>query len=58
MRRALALSLLVLGGASGLAAWWLLGREEPVSPPPAERGYGEIDRAEYEKWMQDLGYTD
>lgn len=39
--------------AASLGAWtWLRARAEP------EKRYGDIDRSEYEAWMQDLGYTE
>lgn len=58
-RRALfAIPALVVLAGGGAAAWWA-SRPAPPPPPPAEeRGYKDIERPEYEKWMQDLGYTE
>ncbi len=47
-------ALLLVAGA-GAGAWWLL---RPPPAPPAEKAYGDIPREEYERWMQDLGYTE
>ncbi len=49
-------ALALVGG--GVGAWYRFGRPEPEKPPVDERSYEEIDRAEYEAWMQDLGYTE
>jgi hypothetical protein len=43
-------------GASLFA--WRATRPEPPPPSSTERRYEDIDRAEYERWMQDLGYTE
>lgn len=37
---------------------WSSTRPEPAPTPPADRRYEDVDRAEYEAWMQDLGYTE
>ena len=37
----------------GGVAWYLRHAR-----PPADQGYGDIDREAYESWMQDLGYTE
>jgi hypothetical protein len=44
---------------SGALAYMAL-RPEPEPPPAldAEKSYDQIERPEYEKWMQDLGYTE
>lgn len=55
--------VLILGGSfvaalgSGALAYWQL-RPEPPPPVAVEQKYEDIKRAEYEKWMQDLGYTE
>lgn len=49
------ISLVLLGG---VGVWYKFARPEPPKPPVDERSYEEIERAEYEKWMQDLGYTE
>ncbi len=46
----------LVGG--GVGAWYKFASSEPPAPPVDERSYEEIERAEYEKWMQDLGYTE
>lgn len=45
----------VIGGVA--TAWW---RTRPPDPPPraAEQRYEDIAREDYERWMQDLGYTE
>lgn len=43
---------------TGAVAWWKLRPVEPPPAPAAERGYNDIQRDEYERWMQDLGYTE
>lgn len=60
MRKPLFLALgLALVAGSGAVAWWkLLREEEPPPAPAAEKSYEDIDREKYEKWMQDLGYTE
>ena len=51
-----AVFLVLLGGAG---AWYQFLRPDPKPPAPVEeRSYEEIERADYEKWMQDLGYTE
>ena len=55
--------VLILGGSlvavlgTGAVAYWKL-RPEPPPPAAVEQKYEDIQRAEYEKWMQDLGYTE
>lgn len=48
-----ALLALALAGVAG-TAWWR-HRSKQAS---AEQGYEEIRREDYERWMQDLGYTE
>lgn len=50
-------SLVALAGGGALA-WWKL--RPPPAPPEAadEKRYEDIARPDYEKWMQDLGYTE
>ena len=57
-RRILAGSALVVAlGAVG--AWYeLVHKVPPPAKPVDERSYDQIDRADYEAWMQDLGYTE
>jgi hypothetical protein len=58
MRKPLALALgvaLVVG--TGTIAYLKL-RPTPEPPPAREKSYEQIERPEYEKWMQDLGYTE
>lgn len=50
-------ALLVLA-STGAVAFWKLRPTEPPPAPTAERGYDDIKRDEYERWMQDLGYTE
>ncbi|MDP2307265.1 MAG: hypothetical protein Q8P18_14660 [Pseudomonadota bacterium] len=59
MRKALLLGLGLVGvaGSSAFAYWRLLPAPEPP-PVPVEHNYEDIERGEYEKWMQDLGYTE
>ena len=45
--------LLSLGGGS----WYAWHRAHPP-PVPKEKRFEDIDPQEYEKWMQDLGYTE
>jgi hypothetical protein len=47
-----------LVAAAGAWAWHALRPEPPPPPPAADRAYEDIDRSEYEQWMQDLGYTE
>jgi len=56
-RRRLVLGVLaaLLVAGAGVGAWWF---SRPPPPVPVERAYGEIPREEYERWMQDLGYTE
>lgn len=44
--------------STGAMAWWKLRPADPPPAPTAERGYDDIQRDEYERWMQDLGYTE
>lgn len=58
MRKPLFIALLlILALAGGGAAWWT-SRPKPPPPAPEERTYEQIDRAEYEAWMRELGYTE
>lgn len=50
-----ALGLVVLGAGGGVA-WWQL--QPPPEPPADERTFEDIPKDEYEKWMQELGYTE
>jgi hypothetical protein len=59
MRKALLLGLLLVGVAgSGAFAYVELKPAPPPPPAPAEQSYDQIKRDAYEKWMQDLGYTE
>ncbi|MES2638766.1 MAG: hypothetical protein V4850_04770 [Myxococcota bacterium] len=53
----LGLALVAVAGSSAFAYWSLLAEPEPVVVP-VEQKYEDIQRGEYEKWMQDLGYTE
>jgi len=56
VRAALAASVLLV--AASAAGWWLT-RPPPEPPKVAEdQTFEDMDRAEYEAWMQELGYTD
>jgi hypothetical protein len=48
-------AVLVAGG--GAVAWKRL-HPPPPPPKPEERTFEQIPKDEYEKWMQDLGYTE
>jgi len=48
------LAVLLIAGA-GAGVWWVA---RPQPPAAEERAYGDIPREEYERWMQDLGYTE
>lgn len=59
MRKPLILiACLLLAAGSGTAAWWKLRPAPPPTPAADEQSYKDIERPEYEKWMQDLGYTE
>jgi hypothetical protein len=51
-RRLVLLALTALSGT--VAGAWAWRRAHP----PADARYEEIPRAAYERWMQDLGYTE
>ncbi len=53
----LGLGLVTIVGSGALAYWRLRPEPEPLAVP-VEQKYEDIQRAEYEKWMQDLGYTE
>ncbi len=53
----LALGLALVAGSGALAYLKLRPAPEPA-PMAAEKAYDQIERPEYEKWMQDLGYTE
>jgi hypothetical protein len=58
MKRRLIAVLLGVALLAGVgAAAWRYTRPEPP-PPVQDRTYQDVDRAEYEAWMQDLGYTE
>lgn len=46
-----------LVAALGGGGWYAWDRAHPP-PPPKEKRFEDIDPKEYEKWMQDLGYTE
>lgn len=48
----------VLLVGAGVFAWRATRPPAPPPTPSAERTYEDIDRGEYERWMQDLGYTE
>ena len=54
----LVFGILVLGTGAG-AGWWA-SRPAPAPAPEsaADQEYQDIDRADYEAWMQELGYTE
>jgi hypothetical protein len=57
-RLVIVLGIAVVAG-TGTVAYVKL--RPPPEPPPgesAEKSYEDIQRPEYEKWMQDLGYTE
>ena len=59
MRKPLVLALgLAIVAGSGVLAWRALRPAEPPPAPAVEKTYDQIERPEYEKWMQDLGYTE
>lgn len=60
MRPRLAFPLLGAILATGVGAgWWWSHRPEPPKPEAvADKKYEDVDRDEYEKWMQELGYTE
>jgi hypothetical protein len=45
----------IVAGVAGVFTWW----DHASAPPPvsAEQRLDDIPEEEYEKWMQDLGYT-
>lgn len=59
MRRIWLLGLGLVGAAGTSAvAYWRFAPEPEPTAAPVEQRYEDIQRAEYEKWMQDLGYTE
>lgn len=44
--------------AAGAGWWWTHRPAPPKAEPVADKSYEDVDRAEYEKWMQELGYTE
>jgi hypothetical protein len=52
------MAVVVMGGV-GAGAWWLT---RPPPPPPEvpldQQKFEDADRAAYEQWMKELGYTD
>jgi uncharacterized iron-regulated membrane protein len=59
VRRYVLLACLLVA-ASAAGAWaWKKAQPPPVSPVAIEeQKFSDVDRAEYEKWMQALGYVD
>lgn len=53
-RWALTLGAVLILASGGGYAWW---RSRQV-PAPDERTFEDIPTPEYEKWMQELGYTE
>jgi hypothetical protein len=51
----LAVAVAAVVGAGGAALWF--ATPAPPEGPPEEQSYADIERAEYERWMQSLGYT-
>ncbi len=51
----LAVAVAAVVGAGGAALWF--AAPAPPEVPPEEQSYADIERAEYERWMQSLGYT-
>ena len=49
--------VVLLAAVGGAGAWYKFLRPEPPKPVE-ERTYEQIDRAEYEEWMKELGYTE
>ena len=54
----LAIGLAFVAGSGALAYLKLRAEPEPPPAPSSEKSYEDIERPEYEKWMQDLGYTE
>lgn len=48
--------VVALVAVSAVAAWRL--RPEPPTPPDETQKYEDIPREDYERWMQELGYTE
>ncbi len=55
LRRRLPWAVLVVALAGGAAGWYWQHQHERGL---ADRPMADIPKAEYEKWMQDLGYVD
>jgi len=57
-RRIFVASAALVLALGGVGAWYGLTHKAPPPKPVDERSYDQIDRADYEAWMQDLGYTE
>ncbi len=57
-RVALVLAVLTSLVGCGAALWWKLRPAEPEKTPESEQQYKDIERGDYEKWMQEIGYTE